>query len=71
MQSYKVYHLAFWHAIGYKHNTAFTSQLTKGAVLFSKMAKVLAYKTNAVAEFFRKFTPIIQVVGALFDTLDY
>lgn len=35
------------------------------------MVKVPGYKINAVAEFFRTFTPITQVVRTQFDTLDY
>jgi hypothetical protein len=70
-QSHGVHHLALWHAIGHEHNTILAGQPTKGAVLSSEMVKVPGYKINAVAEFFRAFTPITQAVGALFDTLDH
>jgi hypothetical protein len=40
-------------------------------VLSLKIVKVPSYKVNAIAEFFCVFTLIIQVVRALFDTLDY
>ena len=68
---HSVHHLALWYAIGHEHNTILAGQPTKGAVLSSEMVKVPGYKINAVAEFFRTFTPITQAVRALFDILDH
>jgi hypothetical protein len=66
-----VHHLAFWHTISHERAAVYKDNRSKGAVLSSQVVKVPTYRLNAVTTFFREFTPITQVVGALFDVVDH
>src|SRR5205823_1244227 len=64
-----VYHFTLWVATG-QGNAANPKHPTPHQTVLSQDILSAAYKTDAILQFYRSMTPIIQTIGILFEGLD-